>query len=797
MKFFPARRVPVHLKETINEELTRLQNQGVIVPVDHAQAASPVVWIRNPGGGYRICVDYKVSLNDKICSDAYPVPTMEDIFASLEGAKAFAKIDLKSAYWQIELDEEARKYSVINTTKGLYQFTRLQMGMKNASAIFQRAIETVLKGVQGVVIYQDDVLVHAPTKSQLHKRLDAVKKRLMERNVTVNKDKCVEICNSVKFLGHIFSDKGISPDPSLVSRINDVPTPKNCKELQQFLGLANYFGRLIPKFSEICAPLYDALKDKDFKWTASCQANFEALKNALSSKPVLQPFSLQKESVLSTDASKSAIGGVLQQDNHPVIFISRKLTSAEKNYSNIEREALAIVWATKRLSQFLLGKPFKITTDHKPLVFLMDPNKPIPTDVSPRLAKWCIKLMAYDYVIEYLPGKENGHADAMSRVQYEDDVNVHIPSIHFVKPCLDVSELKEEYKHDMFLNQLKRRIQNGEWSKCSQKEQEYRRYKNTLTIEDDLIYCGSLCVPPQNLYRRIFDHAHQSHNGMHSTLAMIKKEFFWPQMSQYVETMVKNCEKCNTCRPTTPKVVHKWNSDGVWGRLHIDWAYNKDAGNILILVDSFSGWLEAFVCQNRTTSVVIARLRETFARFGVPYSLVADNAPEFSCHEFRSWIEKIGAKLLHSPEYFPRSNGAAERMVRVVKDAIRCYNPSKAEVASFLQRLLFTHRNTADRNGQTPSEILMSRKVRCPILSHYSLGQSVIYKPTPKTPAKVGTFVMRQGTNTSVVQLDDSRLITAHERQINPAVPRRSDRIRRPVTRYPDEEPGRGDVVAA
>lgn len=246
-----------------------------------------------------------------------------------------------------------------------------------------------------------------------------MKKRLHQNSVTVNHEKCVEQSDSLKFLGFIFSKDGIQPDPSLLAKISQAPTPTTNKELQSFLGLVNYYGRFIENFAALCAPLHDAKesKDKPFNWTSECQKYFELLKQKLTTAPVVQPFSLQKHSVLTVDASQSSIGAVLSQDSHPVIYVSRKLSGAESRYSNIEREALAVVWACKRLEHFLLGKTFTVQTDHKPLVYILGSQHPLKVDISARLMRFAVKMMHFDYTIEHLPGKLNVIADTLSILQ--------------------------------------------------------------------------------------------------------------------------------------------------------------------------------------------------------------------------------------------------------------------------------------------------------------------------------------------------------------------------------------------
>ena len=502
LKFFRARNVPIHLKDELDHELACLEKQGIISPVSSSMHASPVVWAKKSNGRYRMCVDFKATLNSNIQSDAYPLPTVEDVFSRIGKACKFAKIDLKSAYSQIALDDSARELSVINTHKGLFHVNRLQMGMKNSSAIFQKCMEQTLRGIAGVIIYQDDIMICADSDRQLKKRVDQVCKRLSENSVTVNRAKCVLSADSLKFLGFIFSKDGIKPDPSLTSKIADADIPQNAKELASFLGLATYYGRFIPNFAKICAPLHEAKQGKDFRWTQTCEENFNLLKRKLTSTPLLQPFVTSKTSVVTVDASKTAIGAVLSQDGHPVLFVSRKLTSAESNYSNIEREALAAIWACKRLEQFLLGKRFVVETDHKPLVYIFGPEHAVKSEVSPRLLKFSLKMMRYDFEIKHVQGSSNVVADSLSRVQHIDDIKM--PNIHFSEPCISLEVLKTETNSDRFLTELKQRIIGGRWGRVSKRERPFKRLAWQLSVdENDVIRLGSKVVPPQSLYKRI------------------------------------------------------------------------------------------------------------------------------------------------------------------------------------------------------------------------------------------------------------------------------------------------------
>lgn len=223
----------------------------------------------------------------------------------------------------------------------------------------------------------------------------------------------------------------------------------------------------------------------------------------------------------------------------------------------------------------------------------------------------------------------------------------------------------------------------------------------------------------------------------------------------------------------------------------MDWAHHRHAGDILIVADSTSGWLEAAVCSNRRTETVIEHLRAIFARFGVPQTLVCDNAPEITSGQLSTWLSATGCQLMHSPEYHPQANGLAERMVRVIKDGLKCFNPTKSSITAFIHRLLFVHRNTAMRDGQTPAQILLAYSARCPIISHYRPMQELLYRPHRNARVSPVKFLFRQGSNTSLVSHPNGRTVTAHDSQLVPAEDERERprRDRRPVHRYPDVDP--------
>jgi hypothetical protein len=778
--FCVARPVPLPLVDQVDAELKRLEALGVISPCDTGVAnSSPVVWVKKKNGGLRMCADFKVHVNDKIESETYPLPHQETIFSKLDGARYFAKIDLSNAYWQIELDDEAKVISVINTSGGLFTLNRLQMGMKNASSIFQKVIERCIQGLSGTIAYQDDILVFGSTEASLQKRLVAVQNKLQEQGFTVNRSKCVDMTDKISFLGFEISAQGIKPDMNLVRKILAIKSPANLKEVQHFVGMVNFFRRFLPDLSSVLQPLNDLKKkNTEFVWSTSCQHSFEEIKTLLSKQPLVQPYSLHKEVIITTDASENAIAGCLMQEGHPVIYVSRNLSSAERNYPNIERESLAVVWTLERLRHFLLGRRFTLLTDHQPLVRLLGANCQIPKVTSARIMNWAIRLMPYDYDIQHVSGVSIPHVDGMTRLNFEDVViesgsfsqatDVVINSIGFEKRLVNLDDVRHEYLMSDFLQRLRKRVTEENWKNCSQLEQRYKRYADFLTVEEDVVYQGTRVVMPEKMRQYAIDLAHETHGGYQSTLRRLQLSAWWPGMAQDVEHFVTRCQVCSKIRPRLAKSTDKWPESPLFDRWHMDWCW-IDGRNVFVIVEANSGWVEAFESPYRTSEMVIKFLQIVFCRFGIPRCLMSDNAPEFVSSDLLDWLQKQGIRKMESPPYNPTSNGLAERGVQIVKKAMKTFDKTKHDFNYWLQKILLHHRNTAYSRGKTPAELVFGRKLRLPVVTDYKMGEMVGYRSQPGiSPAVPVTFLMNKGRNTSYVVNNADKMVVASTTQLAP-----------------------------
>ena len=397
---------------------------------------------------------------------------------------------------------------------------------------------------------------------------------------------------------------------------------------------------------------------------------------------------------MTTDASEKAIGGVLSQEGHPVIYVSRKLSQAEQNFSNIERKAFAIVFVVTRLTKFLFGRGFTLQTDHKPLKYLIAPDEEIPKKASARITRLAIALMGFDFELKYKTAEQIPHIDAFIRLDFDDDndnnqVCLALNNIFFVQTDLVIqSDIKTELgSNPLFQDVIERIKKSGIWKQCSEAEKGIEQQKNALIFHNGTNFRGVVPFIPPKLRTKVMAKAHETHSGKNSIETAVRMMAWWPGISQDLLRYVSKCKEYQEKRPILWKTVSTWPEDEVWERLHMYWGYAKDQGNILVVLDGGSGGIEAFPAGNRTSQTVKVHLSQIFASLGIPRVLVSDNGPEFVSSDLKQWCESLGLKKMESFIYHPRANGIAERAVQTVKWAIQAWRPNlNVSFNGFLQR---------------------------------------------------------------------------------------------------------------
>ncbi len=356
-RYFKARTLPFVVRQKVEEELERLVAEGTLEPVKHSQWATPLVVVMKQDKSVRLCGDFKVTVNPVAKLDRYPIPKVDDLVATLGKGKLFTKLDLRHAYQQLLLEDDSKKYVVINTSKGLFRYTRLPYGISSAPGIFQREMEHLFQGIPNVVVYLDDILI-AGEDEQSHLRiLDKVLARLAESELRVKQDKCVFMAPSVSFLGYQIDADGIHPLKDKVEAIEAAPTPTNGTELKSYLGILTYYGKFLPDLATKLSPLYQLLKQNvPWRWTSEQERAFSESKKLLTSSSLLVHYDPKLPLTLACDASSYGIGAVLAHRSpdgteKPISYASRTLNRAEKNYSQLEKERIVVgVWHKEVLS---------------------------------------------------------------------------------------------------------------------------------------------------------------------------------------------------------------------------------------------------------------------------------------------------------------------------------------------------------------------------------------------------------------------------------------------------------------
>lgn len=385
----------------MSDELDRLVRENIIKPVKRSDWASPIVVVPKSDGNIRLCVDCKVTINKVINTEHYPLPNISDIFANLSGYRYYAKIDLSGAYMQVRVSEDSRKYLTINTHKGLFEYLRLPFGISSAASTFQRIMDEILMDLEGIECYLDDILIGSDTIEGLRQKVFEVFDRLKRFKVKVNLDKCEFLVEKVAYLGHEISERGLSPSEEKVRAIVKVPTPKDVTQLKSYLGMVNYYSKFVPNLSIRLAPLYELIrKNVRFRWTKECERVFQESKRMLLDNRVLQLYDPKLPIVVICDSSAVGVGAVLchkiGEVERPVFYVSSTLSNAEKNYPNLHREALAIVFALTKFSKYIFGQKITVVTDNKPLVTIFNQKKGIPPLAA---AGYRSMLMRFRYLI--------------------------------------------------------------------------------------------------------------------------------------------------------------------------------------------------------------------------------------------------------------------------------------------------------------------------------------------------------------------------------------------------------------
>ncbi len=738
----PPRKCSVHIKPKLKAELQTMEDLGVIKPITkHTDWCSSITTVLKKDGSLRVCLDPK-RLNEAVKRCPHKIPTLEELNPEFANAKYFSKLDAKAGYWSVHLDTESQELTTFRTPFGRYCFRRLPFGLSISQDIFQQRMDTILERAPGCVGIADDVAVYGATIEEHDSNLLNLMKIAKEEGLVFNSKKCVFQSDKIEFFGSLYTSEGIKPDPAKVEDINKMPTPQDKDDLRKFLGMISYLGAFIPNLSDKAQPLRDLLKqDVPYQWDDDHQDAFLELKRLVTTRTCLKYYDPSKPTVVEVDASQKGLGACLLQDNEPVLFASKSLTESQKNYSNIERETLAMVFGIRRLHTYLFGQAFTLMTDHKPLEMIW--KKPLAS-APPRLQRLLVKLLGYDFDVQYKPGNTMILADVLSRLpnpknHSEEPLDLGVDAIDFAEGLeaegdvnIDLvnfgsnkqQEIQSETSKDPILRQVGQTINEGWPDSIKELPTDIRPYwafRDELGISNSAIFKGRQVVIPEILRHDILTQLHQGHLGIERTQRLARESVYWPNINKDIENVVKKCMTCQENLPSQTKEPldpHDIPSTP-WYKIATD-LFTLDREDYLLIVDYHSKFPIVSKLHNTSSQTVAKATSAVFSMFGPPSTIISDNGPQYSGTPYQEMCNKWGIKHDTSSPRFPRSNGLAERNVRTIKNLIKKCKDTQQDIQIAMQHLRAT---PLDGKLPSPAEILFGRPVRTTLPSYQQQGQ--------------------------------------------------------------------------
>ena len=774
-------RFPEVHKEEVTRQVNELLKQGVVT-ASRSPWNSPI-WIvpkKEDKSGvkkWRMVIDYR-KLNDISFPDKFPIPQIDDIFDALGNARLFTTLDLASGFHQIPIHPRDRPKTAFSTHTGHYEFNRMPFGLANAPATFQRVMNYALSGTIGseCFVYLDDIIIYSSTFEQHLQKLRTIFRRLYDNHLLIQLDKTEFLKTEVAYLGHIISENGISPNPKKIKEILELPPPNDLKSVQRFLGMAGYYRRFIQNYSELSKPLSLLThKNHEFQWTDEQQKSFERLKKEMTSDKLMLHFpDFTKEFALNTDASSYAIGAVLSQDERPIAFASRTLNSAEQNYSTIEKELLAIVWATKHFRPYLYGRKFLILSDHKPLVWLFNIKDP-----GSRLLRWRLKLNEYQYTIRHISGSKNIVADALSRIliiqptskdiamenKYESDLR-HIAQFVTKEeyPKLNLHEIEHivyenrnyylccyrlnitspynsndairviETLRTLLLSQQISEIgifdtlDSGTATVHRQRKTEKMIQRLFLPVRAYWALSDESNISHSELIRKIHFNPLLAHPGVNRVHMLLKDQgYYWSGMRREIQTIVSACDECKLQKISRQKILHKLQLTDTptkpFEKIALDLMgpYPETKNHkkfIVILLDLFSKYVVLKSAETTEAIHVIRLLQEFIGQYSVPKSILTDQGNSFCNTVMKEFQEKLQINHCKCTPYHPQSNGSVERTIATIKESLKFYiNVDRNDWDEHLYIASFAFNNNVHSSTQkTPHEVIFGTKPQIPNL---------------------------------------------------------------------------------
>lgn len=708
-------RYPYVHKSEVQKQIKEMLDKKIIRP--SCSPYSAPVWVvpkKLDASGekkWRLVIDYR-KLNDVTIDDKYPIPNIDEILEKLGRCQYFTTVDLAKGFHQIEISEEDIHKTAFSVEGGHYEFLRMPFGLKTAPATFQRMINNVLSDYINNIclVYMDDIIIFSTSLQEHVESITKIFQRLKDVNLKVQLDKCEFLKRETEFLGHIVTETGIRPNPEKISCVKKFPLPKSAKEIKQFMGLTGYYRKFIRDYSKIAKPMTKYLK-KDMKIDIDDPEyinSFETLKTLLTNDPILRYPDLSKIFTLTTDASNFALGAILSQEGHPICYASRTLNGHEQNYSTIEKELLAIIWATQYFRPYLFGKKFIIETDHRPLTWLFSIKEP-----NSKLVRWRLKLSEYDYEIRYKRGVKNGNADALSRIiinhgeiensiilESECPINIYkrqylikqtpsrslkIKNTNIFKSSRKTFYIKE-LKEDSIITIIKNHFEDGTNAVFIENEvfhQEFvkiaEKHFDNKSNKFKIIMCKKFLediVDEEKLADLIEkEHLKNNHRGINENYNELRDKIYHPNLKIRITEFINNCEICNLEKYDRRPVKQTFKATETPSKpreiVHADVFYSLNKTLFLTCIDKFSKHAQAIKIGNRSWVEFKRAITQYISSIGHFEKLTVDNELGFKALPLREFLRNQNIEIHFTSNNNHTSNSDIERLHNTINEHLR------------------------------------------------------------------------------------------------------------------------------
>ena len=709
----PPRAVPISVMPKLKAELDKMEKEGIIRPCpETTDWVHNLVIVSKKNGDIRLCLDPK-NLNKYLIRSVHYTASWEDAQHSFRNGQFFSTLDAKSGYWTKKLDVQSQPLTAFNTPFKKYCFVRLPFGLSVSSEIFSEEMDKAMAGIPGTFPCADDVKVQGSTEERHDIHLLETVDKASAAGIKFNPQKCQIKKRQIEYFGRVISPDGVKPCPQKVNAILKLQPPSSKQELQSFLGTVNFMATFIPNLSKKTFMMRGLMKkDVHFVWTSDMQQEFENIKQAMANAVDLTHFDPTKPTIIETDASLKGLGAVLIQDGKPIKFLSKSLTQTESNYSNIERELLAVLFACEKLHVYVFGRTITIHTDHQPLESIF--RKPISLAPA-RLQRMLLRMRMYSLQVKYVGAKSVLVADTLSRLIKPGtdpaipNLDINISQVLKIRPT-HLESLKEESKADPVLAPLHDRIAGG-WPDSMHDLPKalypYWCFRDELTILDGLIMKGNRVIVPSAQRAETLARLHDGHQGLTATLQRARRTVYWPNMQDDISALLQRCNECQIHAKKKPRAPERQvSASRPMEIIGVD--LMEFRGKIaLVSVDYHTGFLTIDFMQAGTSDEVIQVLNNNFRKFGLAERIISDNGPCFKSEKFRKFCTDLEIKHTTSSPHYHEGNGRAERSIQTIKQILKKSNSDiKVTMA-----IIAYHDTPSSSDLPSPAELFFNRRI--------------------------------------------------------------------------------------